>query len=158
MAFNGTKGRLEQHCHESSYVSSDGSPQGKSVSEGSKILVYPHFKSPYEIEVEQGHGDHGGGDIIMLNDIFGNAAPDPLKRNADYVQGAYSILTGIAANKSMETGKDIIISDLVKGLPEPDFIPMPGEDEHIPYVKNTKRMCGGVVSEANVIMNLAAPQ
>ncbi len=158
VAFNGTKGRLEQHCYESSYVSGDGKVQGASLSDESKILVYPHFKTPYEIGIEEGEGSHGGGDIVMLNDIFGTPVADPLKRNADFAQGAYSILTGIAANKSMAEKKDIKISDLVTGLPAPKFVAMPGEDEQIPFVADAKRMSGGVVAEANVPMKVSAPQ
>ena len=83
---------------------------------------------------------------VMLSDIFGKPVADPLKRNADYVQGAYSILTGIAANKSMATGKNIMISELIKGLPEPEFVPMPEDNEHISFTKDSKRMSGGVVT------------
>ena len=158
VSINGTKGRLEQHCHESSYISGDGTVQGAFQSEGTSIRIYPHFGTPYEVEVEEGHGGHGGGDAVMLNDIFGKPIPDPYKRNADFAQGAYSILTGIAANKSIATKHDILISDMVSDLPEPKFIPMPGDDEHIPFAKDVKRMSGGVVSEANIPMKVSAPQ
>jgi hypothetical protein len=94
----------------------------------------------------------------MLRDIFGISTEDTYKRNADFVQGAYSILTGIAANKSIAEKRDIKISELVDGLTEPEFIPMPGNDEHIPFVKGTKRMSGGEVVEANVPMKVSAPQ
>ena len=95
---------------------------------------------------------------MMLNDIFGTPVFDPLKRDADFVQGAYSILTGIAANKSMAEKKDIKISELISGLPDPKFVSMPCDDGRIPFVKDTKRMSGGVVAEANVPMNVSAPQ
>jgi predicted dehydrogenase len=158
VAFNGTKGRLEQHCHESSYISGDGKVQGGFQSEGTCIRIYPHFLSPYEVKVEEGKGGHGGGDTQMLNNIFGEPVDDPFKRDADYVQGAYSILTGIAANKSMATGKDIVVSELVSGLPEPKFVPMPGEDECIAFINEVKRMSGGVAAEANIPMKISAPQ
>ncbi|NIA31507.1 MAG: Gfo/Idh/MocA family oxidoreductase [Actinobacteria bacterium] len=158
VSFNGTKGRLEQHCHESSYISGDGKVQGGFQSESTSIRIYPHFRAPYEVEVEEGRGGHGGGDAVMLNDIFGKPVADPLKRDADYVQGAYSILTGIAANKSMATGKNIVVSELMSGLPEPKFVPMLGEDERIAFVKDAKRMSGGVVAEANIPMKISAPQ
>ncbi len=157
VAFNGTKGRLEQHCEESSYISGDGKVQGGFQSEGTWVRVYPHFKTPYEIEVDEGTGAHGGGDAVMLNDIFGTPEPDPYKRNADYVQGAYSILTGIAANLSMKEKKDIEIDELVTGLPEPKFAAN-GGDGKIEYVEDATRMSGGKPAEANIPMDISAPQ
>ena len=71
--------------------------------------------TPYEVEVERGVGGHGGGDNVMLEDIFGENPPeDPFKRAAGYVDGAMSILTGVAANKSIASGQAIKIRDLVQ--------------------------------------------
>lgn len=137
VAFNGTKGRVEHMCQESSYINSDGSVPGELKAEGTWTRVFPHFKAPYNIEIRQGKGGHGGGDIVMLEDIFGKNRPaDPLKRAASHVQGAYSILTGIAANKSMAENSIVHCSDLVSGLPEEvGYTEMPGEHEQIPFVK-----------------------
>ena len=88
--------------------------------------------------MDEGHGGHGGGDAVMVDDIFAPPQLDRLKRSADYVQGAYSILTGIAANKSIENKKIIYISDLVQGLPHPCNPEMINEDENISYVSDTK--------------------
>jgi predicted dehydrogenase len=150
LEINGTKGRLEQLCHESSYISGDGKVQGGLEVEGTSLKIYPHFQTPYEIPIWQGTGAHGGGDIVLLEDIFGSPAPDPLKRAADYIQGAYSILLGIAANNSIKTGKMIMIDDLVKGLPEHDFVCGQTVDEKIPYVSDAKLMAGGKMVDANV--------
>ena len=147
---NGTEGRLEQLCQETSYVNGDGTVQGALKAEGTSLKIYPHFKTPYEIPIWQGTGAHGGGDIVLLDDIFGTPPADPLKRAADYVQGAYSILVGIAANKSISSGTMIKIDDLVKGLPAPDFAPMPGENENISFVADAALMSGGVEVKANV--------
>ena len=132
--FNGTKGRLEHSCQENSYISGDGTVQGALKPEGTSIKIFPQFKSPYEVEVRRGEGGHGGGDEVMIADIFGDTPADPLKRAADYVQGAYSILTGVAANKSMATGAPVDVAELVTNLPEPDFPEMPGHNESIAYV------------------------
>jgi hypothetical protein len=150
LEINGTKGKLEQLCQETSYVNGDGTVQGALRPEGTSLKIYPHFKTPYELPIWQGTGAHGGGDIVLLDDIFGKSSADPLNRAADYVQGAYSILTGIAANKSISSGTLIKIDDLVKGLPSPDFAPMPGEDETIPYVADAALMAGGAEVKANV--------
>ncbi len=143
VVFNGTKGRLEHLCQESSYINGDGTVQGALKPEGTLIKIYPHFKTPYSVQVKRGEGSHGGGDIVMLNDIFGVPDSDPLMRSADYIQGAYSILTGISANKSIQTGQQINVSELVSGLRDPIFPPMPGENEQIPYVSDMN-LQGGV--------------
>ena len=64
--------------------------------------------------VGYGRRGYGGGDPVLLNDIFGTPEYDPLHRAASYVDGAMSILTGIAANKSIATGMPVNINDLVK--------------------------------------------
>lgn len=138
IAINGTKGRIEHSCQESTYVSGNGEIEGALKSKGTSINVFPHFKEPYSVPIREGKGGHGGGDVVMLNDIFGNSQPDPLMRAADYIQGAYSILTGIAANESIASGKMVAIKDLCSGLGEPGFPEMPGEDDPIPYVKNVQ--------------------
>jgi hypothetical protein len=150
VAINGTKGRIEQYCHESSYLNGDGSVAGAFQAEGSSIKVFPHFKTPYEIEVQKSEGSHGGGDIVMLNDIFGVTQEDPHMRFADYTQGAYSILVGAAANKSMATGKKVFIDEFVSGLDIPSFPEMPNGMESISYVPETCRRVRGEESVANV--------
>ncbi|HSV26779.1 MAG TPA: Gfo/Idh/MocA family oxidoreductase, partial [Sedimentisphaerales bacterium] len=136
--FNGTRGRLEHFCQESSYINGDGTVQGALKPDGTGIRIYPHWMTAYSVELRRGHGGHGGGDVVMLEDIFGKAPKDPLKRCADYVDGSYSILTGVAANKSMATGKCIEIDKLVKGLPQPNFTKMPGEKDRIPFIGDTR--------------------
>lgn len=140
VAFNGTKGRLEHTCQESSYIHGDGSIPGQLKPEDTTIKIFPHFKSPYEIEVRTGEGGHGGGDIPLLDDLFGQPDPDPLLRAASYTQGAYSILPGIAANKSIRSGKTIKVLDLVKGLGEPGYPENLSNDENLEFVANGKRM------------------
>ena len=58
-----------------------------------------------------------------------NQEEDPLLRSADCRGGAWSILTGVAANRSMESGKSILIEDLVPDIPLPDYPPMPTAEE-----------------------------
>jgi hypothetical protein len=49
-----------------------------------------------------------------LDDIFGGPQPDPYHRAASHVDGAMSILTGIAGNISMRTGLPVQVDELVK--------------------------------------------
>ena len=158
VAFNGTKGRLEQICHESSYVSGDGSIAHAYQPKESKIIVYPHFQTPYLVEVEEGKGGHGGGDFVLLNDIFGTPDQDPLKRSADYVQGSYSILVGIAANESMKTSKKVLIDDLVKNLDNANYPINSVSEDVIPYVYDSSRVCNGLKMDANIPLKVEAPQ
>lgn len=117
--FNGTRGRIEHKNVETAYVSGDGTVPGETIKAGSSVTVFPTWANPYSVEVEQGVGGHGGGDIPLLDDVFmSTKPPDPMNRAADHVAGAYSILPGIAANKSIAAGgKMVRIADLVTGLP-----------------------------------------
>lgn len=132
IVFNGTKGRLEHTCRESSYVSGDGRVPGEPMPEGTTINVQPHFTRGYFVPVRESKGGHGGGDERLLDDLFaGTPGPDPLGLRADYRGGAYSILTGIAANIAMKEERVVRIDDLVKGLDMPDYPPTPSWDEPI---------------------------
>jgi predicted dehydrogenase len=117
IAFNGSKGRLEHHCEETVYISGDGSVPGALKAKGTTIHVYPHFAPAYEVPAWEAEGGHGGGDELMLADLFTpGEAPDPYDRAADHISGARSILTGIAANESIDTGLPVRVSDLVPGI------------------------------------------
>ena len=139
--FNGTKGRLE-FCEGEWFDTRKGlggadqsaGILGEVMSREPRIRVCPHFKQPYMVEVSTAEGSHGGGDTVMLNDIFHPDPPaDKYLRKADHRSGAYSILTGVAANKSIATGKPVVIADLVKSIGYPDYPPMPSPDEPLPF-------------------------
>ena len=133
IVFNGSKGRLEHRCRETVYISGDGSVPGELKEDGTTITIYPHFGSPIPVEVWEGKGGHGGGDVVMLSDVFHpGESGDKYKRAADQRSGAWSILTGIAANKSMSTGQLITIEDLVQNIGMPDYPDMPTGDEPLP--------------------------
>ncbi|GAB2670434.1 Gfo/Idh/MocA family protein [Paenibacillus thermoaerophilus] len=114
IAFNGTKGRIEMTVVEQSYVNSGGDKALEGALKSKKIVVFPMFAAPYEVEVQEGKGGHGGGDPILLNDLFGVPAEDPFHRAANHIDGAKSILTGIAANRSIRTGQMVRVDDLIR--------------------------------------------
>jgi predicted dehydrogenase len=114
IAFNGSKGRLEVNVIEKSYINAGGEKGEEGALVGKKLTVKPMFGKPYEVPFEAGSGGHGGGDQVMLNDIFGNPEPDRFKRAASHIDGALSILTGIAANKSIASGLPVSIRNLVE--------------------------------------------
>ncbi|MCL2834161.1 MAG: Gfo/Idh/MocA family oxidoreductase, partial [Treponema sp.] len=113
IVFNGSKGRLEVNVIEKSYINAGGEKGEEGALVGKTLTVKPMFGKPYEVPFDQGEGSHGGGDLVMLNDIFGNPQPDRFKRAASHIDGAYSILTGIAANKSIASGQPVRIKDLL---------------------------------------------
>jgi len=126
VAFNGARGRIEHVCQEHVYISGDGTVPGELVPEGTKIKVFPHFQPAYEVEVWQSKGGHGGADPLMVADLFDPDPPeDRYRRAADQRSGAWSILTGIAANRSIESGRPIRIDELIRGLEEPAYPLMP---------------------------------
>jgi len=114
VAFNGTKGRIEAEVREASYINAGSNASVEGVVKSKNITVYPMFGEPYVVPVEEAKGGHGGGDPKLLEDLFGEKRPDPFNRAASHIDGAYSILTGIAANRSIQTGLPVRIDDLVK--------------------------------------------
>lgn len=116
VAFNGDSGRLEHKCEETAYINADGSVPGAIQAEGTWIRVYPLRAPAYEVPLSEAEGGHGGADPLMLEDLFREApAADPLHRAADHRAGAWSILTGIAANQSIREGRPIRLRDLPDG-------------------------------------------
>jgi len=125
VVFNGTKGRLELDVLERAYVSgaADDHNRARNVSgdsksqveEPTKLVFQPLWGEAEEIAIEAlNTGGHGGGDRRMLDDIFRPSGEDPLGRAAGYRDGAYSILTGVAANRSMATGRTVKVSELLE--------------------------------------------
>ncbi|HOB92216.1 MAG: Gfo/Idh/MocA family oxidoreductase [Bacillota bacterium] len=114
VAFNGTKGRIEVEVRESAYVNAGDDASIEGAVKSKSITVFPMFGRPYVVPVEEAKGGHGGGDPRLLEDLFGTKQPDRFKRAASHIDGALSILTGIAANKSIQTGMPVRIDDLVK--------------------------------------------
>lgn len=114
VSFNGTKGRIEVRIREQSYINSGGSKDDEGRVKEKSIIVMPMFGKPYEVEVIEGKGGHGGGDPILLQDIFGTPVKDEFNRAASHVDGAMSILTGIAGNISLNTGQAVKVDELIK--------------------------------------------
>ena len=114
VCFTGTKGRIEIEVVEAVYVNGKDASSKEGTVKGKKITVFPMWQPPYNVPIEEGVGGHGGGDIVMLNEIFGEVVKDdPFKRAAGYVDGCMSILTGISANKSMASGMPVDVMQLV---------------------------------------------
>ncbi|MEU8190605.1 Gfo/Idh/MocA family protein [Micromonospora carbonacea] len=120
---NGSRGRLELEVVESEFVSPQaaGALKGaalhgaEAAAEGGSatLTLRPYWQPPRRIEVEgytrQGHG---GADARMTRVLFGGAT-DPLRRAATARDGALALLTGLAANRSFETGQAVRVADLL---------------------------------------------
>jgi hypothetical protein len=134
VTFNGTKGRLEHKEEEKMYLEKGMFKSHAMKPEGTYIRVYPMRAPAYTIDPWKGEGAHGGGDKVMLADLFlPNPPKDKYLRASDHRGGAYSALTGIAANHSFVTGKAVEIADLVPDLPLPDYPPMPSHEGPVPF-------------------------
>jgi hypothetical protein len=99
---------------EQSYVNSAGEQGAEGAFEKRAVTLRPLFEKPRDAEVEVGLGGHGGGDPVLLNDLFGeNVGEDRFGRAADHIDGAKSILTGICANKSLRTEGVVWVRDVL---------------------------------------------
>lgn len=123
IAFNGSEGRLELLVEESTWtrprVSVSGSGpvlHGAEVADTvgrTELTLRRFWEEPRVIKIATGEGGHGGGDARMLQDVFGARVEDPLHRAADAADGARSLVTGLAANRSFETGLPVRTRDLL---------------------------------------------
>src|SRR5207253_8917894 len=113
--------------------SGTGTTQGAIKPGGVKNTIIPIRGPAREIEAWTGAGGHGGGDKVMLDEIFlPGPPPDKYLRAADERAGAASILIGIAANKCFASGQGVKITELVSRLNRPDYSPMPSRTGSLP--------------------------
>ncbi|BAB04206.1 Gfo/Idh/MocA family oxidoreductase [Halalkalibacterium halodurans] len=108
LVINGTKGRIEtKEYHEPSRIPFPFDEQ--------TIDYYPLFGSKETIHVVTNEGGHGGGDPILLEDLFLGVDPArPYEILAGAQAGADSIAVGEAVWRSVQTGQPIKIDDLLK--------------------------------------------
>ena len=124
VVFNGTKGRLEFNVVERSFCDAEGEDfnsfgMRELAEDRSKlspeIIFQPHWGKPQVIEYTTDTlAGHGGGDDRLLKHLFVGVDEDPLGLAAGYIDGAKSILTGIGANLSMQTGEPVNVQKLIQ--------------------------------------------
>lgn len=83
---------------------------------GDRLLVQKHWGRATAYPIAVGAGGHGGGEAILLSDVFRGVGPDPLGRRAGYADGLRAVAVGIAANASMATGQPVQMADLNLGI------------------------------------------
>ena len=129
VAVNGTEGRAELEVVERAAVlhSTDTKtvvdPSATPVEEedavrrnGERLVVQRHWEAAYEVPIINGEGGHGGGDELLLSDLFNGPGEDPLGRPSGYLDGLRSVSVGIAGNRSLETSQPVRVEDLDLGV------------------------------------------
>ena len=66
--------------------------------------------------IEEDSSGHFGGDIRLIERLFGEPQPDPLCQYADSYAGFVSAMIGIAANMSIEEGRTIAVAPFLEQL------------------------------------------
>jgi predicted dehydrogenase len=123
VSFTGDKGRIEYIEMHGSHIIAGQSDTELAAEQaegghGMHLRVIPMFGHGYDVEIETASGGHGGGDPQLQRQVFDpNAPEEKFGRNAGHEQGAASILIGVAANRSMETGLPVVINDLCEVRP-----------------------------------------
>nr|WP_272955853.1 Gfo/Idh/MocA family oxidoreductase [Agrobacterium larrymoorei] len=111
--FQGTKGEIVHKHIEVHGVF--GGVRDHADEEAVTTSIHLAGEAPKAVDVPKVKGSHGGADPVMLGYIFDPTGmePDRFNRASDHVSGAWSILTGIAANASIETGSAVNIRTML---------------------------------------------
>lgn len=126
VAINGTKGRAELTVVERGSVLERGtidpsaSPetgQAESIRPPQeRLVVQNHWARAEQVPIPDDAGAHGGGDVLLLRDVFEGPGDDPLGRPAGWIDGLRSVSVGIAGNESLRTGDPVLVGDLGLGV------------------------------------------
>ncbi len=123
MALNGTKGRIEAwqdvpyftevNVDQAELHAAEMEQTGGDDLETQPIILHKLWNKHDVIPVNFERGGHGGGDRRLHAQIFEHPEKkDPFGRAAGVRDGAMSILIGVAARKSIESGKPQRIAEL----------------------------------------------
>ncbi len=129
VAFNGTEGRIEAWLDipyqtgttvdQAKMHNREMEQNGDHEFYSDPIIVHKLWKDFETVNVMTQKAGHGGGDQRLQDKIFRNPeGTDPYGRSAGIRDGAMSCLIGIAARKSIESGKAIKIAELTDLVPK----------------------------------------
>jgi predicted dehydrogenase len=114
--FHGTKGELT-HRHVEVHGVFGGVRDRATPDDMFETILHLAGERPRKVDVwmPSEAGGHGGADPVMLGYLFdaGNVEPDRYRRGSTHIDGAWSILTGIAANTSIATGESVDVDQLL---------------------------------------------
>jgi hypothetical protein len=126
MAINGDQGRAELDVVERAAVLVDAEgravvdpsavPESASRAGGQRLTLQRHWEAAQDVEIKQGEGGHGGGDALLLADVFRGPGDDWLERPSSWIDGVRSVAVGMAGNESLRTGQPVVIADLDLGV------------------------------------------
>lgn len=123
IAFNGTDGRIEawqdipwmkdEELSQEALHAAEMNQGEEEITATKPIILHTNWNKYETISVPFKRGGHGGGDSRLQDKILRNPNnPDPLKHAAGSRDGAMSILIGVAARKSIESGHPVRIAEL----------------------------------------------
>ncbi|WP_323959669.1 gfo/Idh/MocA family oxidoreductase [Arthrobacter sp. JZ12] len=128
VAVNGTAGRVELEVVERAAVSASTDkknvvdPSATPIEEedavrvnGERLVLQRHWEEAVEVPIVNGEGGHGGGDALLLTDLFEGPGDDPLGRPSGYLDGLRAVAVGIAGNASLESDLPVRITELDLG-------------------------------------------
>jgi predicted dehydrogenase len=123
---NGTEGRAELEVIERAAVLTDAEgnvvvdpsaqPESSVRTGGQRLTLQRHWEAAQDVKIEEGEGGHGGGDALLLADVFRGAGEDWLERPSTWVDGVRSVAVGMAGNESLRTGLPVAVADLALGV------------------------------------------
>jgi predicted dehydrogenase len=109
ISFNGTKGKMDAWIHEK---------QPWEMEKYDEIQVTKNFGKTEYIRINNTEAGHGGGDMRLRKQIF-SPGVDTYKQGAGSRDGAMSVLIGVAARNSIDSGKPVKIESLTSLKPHP---------------------------------------
>ena len=122
VAFNGTKGRIDAFLDvpfmESEKLSQEELHAQEMDQDGGEmehkpIIHHKLWEDQKVVDVQYSRAGHGGGDVRLQDQIFKNPDNDDIyKHMAGTRDGAMSMLIGVAARKSIESGQPVRIASL----------------------------------------------
>ena len=122
IAFNGTEGRIEASLDVPYHKEIEASQEELHAAEMAQssgelsyepIITHKLWNEHEVLKVGMERAGHGGGDKRLHDQIFKHPnQEDPFERAAGVRDGAMSVLVGVAARKSVESGRPVRISEL----------------------------------------------
>ena len=129
VCFNGTKGRIEAWIDipyqddvtvdQTEMHAMEMDQTDRDVLKTEPIIIHKLWEDFKTVTVKMERGGHGGGDQRLHEKVFVNPdKKDEFDRAAGLRDGAMSVLIGIGARKSIESGKPVQIDKLTSLKPE----------------------------------------
>lgn len=123
IAFNGQKGRIEawldipwmknEHIDQERLHAVEMEQGSKEGQINEPLILFRNWEKYETVNVVSERAGHGGGDSRLQDKIFLNPdAADPYRHAAGLRDGVMSVMIGIAARKSIQSGQPVKISSL----------------------------------------------